>query len=53
MKIAAGYVRVSTEEQAREGISLENQKAKIKAYCELNDFALLERLRMQGFRQKI
>jgi site-specific DNA recombinase len=42
MKIAAGYVRVSTEEQAREGVSLENQGAKIKAYCELNDFELLE-----------
>jgi site-specific DNA recombinase len=42
MKKAVGYVRVSTEEQAREGVSLENQEAKIKAYCELNDFMLLE-----------
>ena len=42
MKKAVGYVRVSTEEQAREGISLENQGAKVKAYCELNDFELLE-----------
>jgi site-specific DNA recombinase len=37
-----GYVRVSTDEQAREGISLENQKAKITAYCELNDLDLVE-----------
>jgi DNA invertase Pin-like site-specific DNA recombinase len=37
---AIGYVRVSTEEQAREGISLENQKAKIQAYCKLHDFEL-------------
>ena len=52
MKIAAGYVRVSTEEQAREGISLENQKAKIKAYCELNDFALLEMVTDAGLSAK-
>ena len=39
---AIGYVRVSTEEQAREGISLDNQKTKIEAYCELNDLELVE-----------
>jgi site-specific DNA recombinase len=37
-----GYVRVSTDEQAREGISLEAQKTKIAAYCELNDLELIE-----------
>jgi site-specific DNA recombinase len=37
-----GYVRVSTDEQAREGISLEAQKAKIAAYCELNDLELVQ-----------
>lgn len=31
-----GYVRVSTEEQAREGTSLEAQEAKIRAWWELN-----------------
>ncbi len=36
-----GYVRVSTNEQAREGISLESQKAKIATYCELNDLELI------------
>lgn len=30
---AIGYVRVSTEEQAKEGISLENQKDRIRSYC--------------------
>jgi len=35
-----GYVRVSTDEQAREGISLENQKARIAAYCEYRGFTL-------------
>jgi DNA invertase Pin-like site-specific DNA recombinase len=37
---AIGYVRVSTEEQAREGISLENQKVKIRIYCDLHNFEL-------------
>src|SRR5664280_2088883 len=39
---AVGYIRVSTEEQAREGISLDNQKAKIEVYCELNDLNLVK-----------
>jgi site-specific DNA recombinase len=39
---AIGYARVSTEEQAREGISLDNQIAKIKAYAILNDLDLTE-----------
>jgi site-specific DNA recombinase len=39
---AAGYIRVSTDEQAREGISLEAQRGKIEAYCKLNDLDLLE-----------
>lgn len=43
-----GYIRVSTEEQVREGISLENQRAKITAYCELNDLQLVEILEDAG-----
>ncbi len=38
---AVGYVRVSTVEQATEGISLDTQKAKIRAYCELNGLTLV------------
>ncbi len=38
---AVGYVRVSTEEQSREGVSLDMQIAKIRAYAELNDIDLL------------
>ena len=30
-----GYIRVSTEEQALEGFSLENQAMKIRQYCDL------------------
>jgi len=36
----AGYVRVSTEEQSREGISLEMQADRIRAYCESQSWAL-------------
>jgi site-specific DNA recombinase len=41
MKAAVGYVRVSTEQQAREGVSLDMQISKIMAYCELNDMELV------------
>ena len=40
MKVV-GYARVSTEKQAKEGISLEAQEAKIKAWAELNDSELI------------
>jgi site-specific DNA recombinase len=40
MKVV-GYIRVSTEKQASEGISLEAQEAKIKAWAELNDAELI------------
>ncbi len=34
---AVGYIRVSTEEQAREGISLEVQEDKVKKYADLHN----------------
>jgi DNA invertase Pin-like site-specific DNA recombinase len=37
---AIGYVRVSTEGQALEGVSLEAQRAKIEAWCGLQGMAL-------------
>lgn len=52
MKIVVGYIRVSTEEQAREGISLDNQRAKIEAYCNLNDLQLIEILADEGISAK-
>jgi len=36
-----GYVRVSTDEQAREGVSLEAQKSKIAAWSSALDFKLI------------
>jgi site-specific DNA recombinase len=39
-KLAIGYVRVSTEGQATEGVSLAAQQAKIQAWCLANDVEL-------------
>jgi len=36
-----GYIRVSTERQVQEGISLDAQEAKIKAWAELNDSEII------------
>jgi site-specific DNA recombinase len=42
MNKAIGYIRVSTEQQAEEGISLAAQKARIAAWCEANDYQLAD-----------
>lgn len=36
-----GYVRVSTEEQASEGLSMDFQRRKIRAFCELRELFLV------------
>lgn len=41
MKTAIGYIRVSTEQQAEEGVSLEAQKTKIVSWCKANDYELI------------
>ena len=41
MNKAIGYVRVSTEGQVSDGISLEAQEAKIRGWCDLNGYELL------------
>lgn len=38
---AIGYVRVSSDEQAREGLSIEAQTKKIQAYCDFKDLELV------------
>ncbi len=40
-QIAAGYIRVSTEEQVESKLSLQAQEEKIKAYAKLHDIELL------------
>jgi len=49
---AIGYVRVSTEEQSREGVSLDMQRAKIEAYAALNDLVLTEIVEDAGLSAK-
>lgn len=39
--IAVGYIRVSTAGQAADGVSMDMQIAKIKAYCALEDMELV------------
>jgi site-specific DNA recombinase len=41
MKRAVGYIRVSTEEQAREGVSLAAQAERIERYCQLTGLELV------------
>ena len=45
---AVGYVRVSTEEQAREGISLAAQQDRIEAYCRMQGLDLVHLYRDEG-----
>jgi len=42
MKHAIGYIRVSTEQQASEGVSLEAQRAKIERWCLVNGYELAQ-----------
>jgi len=49
---AVGYVRVSTEEQAREGLSLAAQEEKIRAYCTAKGWRLVRIYRDEGFSGK-
>ncbi len=47
-----GYVRVSTDEQATNGQSLDAQKAKIRAYAELYDLELVDIIEEAGVSAK-
>lgn len=47
-----GYVRVSSEEQAASGLSLENQESKIKAYAALYGHELIDIIVDAGFSAK-
>ena len=39
-KVAGIYIRVSTEDQAREGCSLGEQEEKLKQLCEYKDYKI-------------
>jgi site-specific DNA recombinase len=48
MKKVCSYIRVSTEQQAEHGVSLENQSARIRAYCEFRGYQIVEEIRDEG-----
>ena len=48
MNKAIGYIRVSTEQQAQEGVSLQAQREKIEAYCRLQGLELVSLIEDQG-----
>ena len=43
------YLRVSTEEQAKEGYSLGAQRETLEAYCEVHDFQIVKVYTDDGF----
>ena len=49
---ALGYARVSTDEQAREGVSLDAQQSRIRAYCEAKELELVDMLTDDGISGK-
>lgn len=48
MTHALAYTRVSTSEQAQEGVSLDAQEARIRAYCTLRGLTLADVYREEG-----
>lgn len=49
---AVGYVRVSTEQQAQEGVSLDAQRSRLKAHCVAQDIALVDLIVDDGYSAK-
>ena len=41
-KLCGIYMRVSTEDQAREGFSLPGPKERLEAYCKFNGYKIVE-----------
>ena len=50
--LAVGYVRVSTDQQATEGVSLEAQQVRIRAHCVSQDIELIDIVIDEGFSAK-
>ena len=48
-KTAIGYVRVSTQEQASDGVSLDAQRDKLRAYCKVNGIRLIDIKADEGY----
>jgi len=48
MDKAVCYIRVSTEEQARQGVSLKAQEERLRAYCHMSGLEIAEVIREEG-----
>lgn len=48
-RTAIGYVRVSTQEQATDGVSLDAQRDRLRAYCKLNGIKLIDIKADEGY----
>jgi len=48
MEKAVAYIRVSTEEQALEGVSLSNQRERLQAYCTSKGIEIVEAIADEG-----
>ena len=51
-KIAGIYIRVSTEDQAREGFSLGEQEKKLRQLCKYKDFEIFKVYKDAGISAK-
>ena len=49
---AVGYVRVSTDQQAQEGVSLEAQRVRIRAHCVSQEIELVDLITDDGYSAK-
>jgi site-specific DNA recombinase len=50
---AIGYIRISTQGQTDDGISLTMQRQKIEGYCSLHDLDLAEVICDDGYSAKV
>ena len=51
-KVAGIYIRVSREDQAREGFSLGEQKEKLLQLCKFKEYEVLRCMKMQEYQLK-
>lgn len=49
---AVGYVRVSSEQQANEGVSLDAQRSRLKAHCHAQELVLVDVVADEGYSAK-
>ena len=51
-KVAGIYIRVSTEDQAREGFSLPEQKERLESFCKFKGYEIIDYYQDDGISAK-